>query len=171
MMTVAEATAEHEAAQSALDRLDAEIRRAGQDENDAREAWVILQHQRDAGTSDDPAGLLRALTSAQELHDRTLRVPAQLERMRPPLNIREIRAMQAVRSAMQDAARPEADRLEEQARRAWDDFITVQLASYDFRRENHLNCTGDYAGYEQSGHGLVEMASKRGFDHTNFDRA
>lgn len=156
--------AEHawEDARAAVARIDAQITRAEDDSYRALAVLADLMRARDAGDFEDAEKLARDLENAQAAHDATLATVANLRKMREPLARREDEARMRADVARRQAAKPEGDRLEAEARRAFDEFCAKHKACLAYRRAHNIACTGMHASYDQQGDGLLRALERHG---------
>lgn len=161
---IEQATEALAAAQSALDKLTGEIRRAQSDEDDARERVARLLRARDTGDFGDPVKLAADLDAARTVHDATIATVADLQKMRAPLAKRVDAAKERLIAARCEAARPEAERLEAETRAAFDAAFAALARSRAHRAQSNLPCTGQYLTFDQYGSGgLADLATSHGF--------
>lgn len=160
--TMPQADHDLETARAAVARIDAQITRAEDDSYRALAVLADLMRARDSGDFEDAAKLARDLENAQAAHDATLATVANLRKMRAPLEKKEEQARARADAARAQAAKPEGDRLEAEARRAFDEFCMKHKACLAYRRAHKLACTGMHASYDQNGNGLLRALERHG---------
>ena len=168
-MTLEQATKALTAATAPLAKLDAEIKRAKADENEAREAVATLIIARDSGARTDFVKLASELAATTEAHDAAIAIVSNLESMRPPLVKRVDAAQVALDAARRESAKPDAARLEADTRAAFAEAFGALERSRAYREANGIPCTGGYltfANAQTGGGGLADLAASHGFSIT-----